>query len=349
MKREAFYHRKTNRLMRLLRVPRWQAVGLVEMLWNLTAREAPHGDVGKLKDDDIAAGIEWMDDAGTLVSALLEAGWIDASEEHRYVVHDWSQHCDDWVHAQVARSKRRFVDGTIPRLRHVSPAERKELASFFGLNQDQSIPREQSGDLFADDCDTSRDCRAIVTDTRAIIGDTRAQPILSVPSRSVPPSSGDNPQVVIGAAVPVENRDAATLLVKTTEKTNTRPRRNGFERAGEVLARMPTKIRPEAWKPEFVVPARECLLAFAEGVRAASRWGSVPDRLAATFVDLFALDVGALAEYLGEFAKGIRHGHRNPGESWGWLVEIARDDRKEIELWVADRARRPPSGYEASA
>jgi len=62
MKREAVGHTKMKRLCRRMDIPLWQAVGIMEMLWQVTAREAPRGDIGKLSDEDIALALDYRCD-----------------------------------------------------------------------------------------------------------------------------------------------------------------------------------------------------------------------------------------------------------------------------------------------
>lgn len=130
MKRQALDHTKMDLLMRKLSLPRWGCVGILESIWHLTAREAPRGDIGRLSNERIAIGIDWRgaknrpfeQEADRLVSALEEAGWIEASDEYRLVVHDWHEHADDSVRKMLSRNGRGFVtDGTNSKLRGCVP------------------------------------------------------------------------------------------------------------------------------------------------------------------------------------------------------------------------------------
>ncbi|MCF7848734.1 MAG: hypothetical protein K9M45_07790 [Kiritimatiellales bacterium] len=103
MKATIEMHPKFKKLKRRLDLPLWQVKGLLEAVWNLTAQTAYRGDIGKLSNDDIAASIEWDGDADELIMALLETGWLDKSENHRLVVHDWEDHCAKYVKANIAR------------------------------------------------------------------------------------------------------------------------------------------------------------------------------------------------------------------------------------------------------
>lgn len=124
MKRGTADHPKVWALMEALDLEPWGACGILELLWHFVAKSCPRGDVGKFADKYIARGIGWSGDARKLISALVECGWLDASEEHRLIVHDWPTHADDAVHRALGRAKERFADGTTPRLSRLSDVER---------------------------------------------------------------------------------------------------------------------------------------------------------------------------------------------------------------------------------
>lgn len=109
MKRSAFGHTKLKKLSQALQLEDWGAIGVLESLWHLTARQAPCGDIGRLANEDIAVGIGWSADAGELVAALVCCGWVDEHPEHRLVIHDWHEHADDAVKKAIARNKLRFA------------------------------------------------------------------------------------------------------------------------------------------------------------------------------------------------------------------------------------------------
>jgi hypothetical protein len=44
-----------------------------------------------------------------LISALLEAKWIDSDSTYRLIVHDWHEHCEDFVKKRLARLKLPFL------------------------------------------------------------------------------------------------------------------------------------------------------------------------------------------------------------------------------------------------
>lgn len=108
MKRAAMNHSKMAALAKRIG-GKIIAVGVLESMWHLTAREAPHGDIGKLADDTIAEAIEWQKGPERLITALIDARWVDRHPRHRLVIHDWHIHCDDATRLAVKRSCRPFV------------------------------------------------------------------------------------------------------------------------------------------------------------------------------------------------------------------------------------------------
>jgi hypothetical protein len=133
MKREAFNHSKVLRLARQLGVPVWGARGICSSVWILTEVEAPRGDIGKLANEDIALRIGWDQDPEKLINALIVAKLLDEDEIARVIVHDWSEHAPDYLHARLARAGELFADGKSPNLSRLTRDERaavtKRLAS----------------------------------------------------------------------------------------------------------------------------------------------------------------------------------------------------------------------------
>lgn len=108
-KREVIGHTKLKRLCRTLKVPSYAAVGILESLWHLVARETPRGDIGKLCNTDIADAIDWEGDADVLIDALVSSGWIDKCDVHRLVIHDWHEHANDTTKKFIARNNLSFA------------------------------------------------------------------------------------------------------------------------------------------------------------------------------------------------------------------------------------------------
>ena len=104
MKRTGIDHPKTRRLAKLLGVPMFSAVGVLECVWHFTARHAIRGDIGRWNDHEIADAIGWpAEDVERFIVALVDAGWFDRDERHRLIVHDWHDHCDESVRKTIKK------------------------------------------------------------------------------------------------------------------------------------------------------------------------------------------------------------------------------------------------------
>lgn len=111
MKMTAPQSLKFSKLKRRLALPHWQAVGLLESIWLFTQVNAPAGDIGRHTDEDIAAGIEWHGDPTQLIDALIDCGWLDRSEAHRVIVHDWQDHVPKYLKGAMAKNGKPFASG----------------------------------------------------------------------------------------------------------------------------------------------------------------------------------------------------------------------------------------------
>ncbi len=141
MKRGTPEHPKVFRLAKLLNIPHYGAVGILELLWHFTARYAPQGDVGKHPDQFIAKALCWEKPTGrkgispsfVLINALVEAKWLDSDPRvtcqwtpsdhqvtcqctfNRLIVHHWCDHADEAVMKFLSRHSLDFVS-TVSRL-----------------------------------------------------------------------------------------------------------------------------------------------------------------------------------------------------------------------------------------
>lgn len=140
---------KFRKLKRRLKISTWQAVGLLEMLWHVTAKNCPRGDIGKMTDEDIALMIEWDDDPHTLIEPLVELGWIDRDPEFRLVVHDWQEHAPNYVKGNLAKSGISFCDEEISKrnLPAAVPNEECNQASKPPKAGAEDIPRDHPKDI----------------------------------------------------------------------------------------------------------------------------------------------------------------------------------------------------------
>lgn len=108
MKRETLRHPKTYDLACRLNCDRSTALGLLVLLWDFTGDHAISGDVGKWNNGAIARACDFSGDPDVFVNSLVAAGWLDESEQHRLVVHDWPDHCEDWVRKKLERASMQF-------------------------------------------------------------------------------------------------------------------------------------------------------------------------------------------------------------------------------------------------
>lgn len=101
---------KFKKLCMRLNLRQWEAVGILESLWMITAKNAPQGDIGKFSNDDIAIALDWSGDAEQLVSALVDCGWIDRDDDFRLLIHGWSEHCPTYIKGNNAKHGKMFAD-----------------------------------------------------------------------------------------------------------------------------------------------------------------------------------------------------------------------------------------------
>lgn len=109
MKLDALDHPKTLDFAARLDISLPLAIGHLELLWAFTATKTPHGNIGKWADGAIARGAHWQGDPQVFVQALIDAGFLDHSENHRLLVHDWSHHSPNWVKAKLRKLDEPFA------------------------------------------------------------------------------------------------------------------------------------------------------------------------------------------------------------------------------------------------
>lgn len=109
MKRDCLIHPKLLDLAARLGCSRPEAIGFLSLLWNWTADYAIAGDVGRWPNGTIARACDYTGDPEAFVNALVEAGWLDQDDQHRLVIHDWSQHCENWIRAKAQKAGIRLL------------------------------------------------------------------------------------------------------------------------------------------------------------------------------------------------------------------------------------------------
>ena len=102
-------HLKMKRLQKMLGVPLYQAVGVLESLWLLCQDCCDDGRIGKYTDQEIADYLEWEGDATELQTCLLKSGWTDQDDAGRPAVHDWTEHCPEFIKERLRKREARRI------------------------------------------------------------------------------------------------------------------------------------------------------------------------------------------------------------------------------------------------
>lgn len=130
MKRDGIDHPKVHILASILGWPRYQVVGLLEMLWAYTAKWHPDGGIPETKRAEFELWSGVRTDAH-IWDALLQAGLLHQEQTSQRgalnLVHDWHEHCDDAVHLKLARAGRKFASGHDPSTKRLSVKAREEI------------------------------------------------------------------------------------------------------------------------------------------------------------------------------------------------------------------------------
>lgn len=114
MKLDALDHPKTLDFASRLGVELPTAIGHLELLWAFVAKQSPQGNLGKWPDGAIARACYWMGDPEAFLNCLLKSGLVDVHKTHRLVIHDWSEHCPNWVRAKLKRTSTVFISTEVP-------------------------------------------------------------------------------------------------------------------------------------------------------------------------------------------------------------------------------------------
>jgi hypothetical protein len=139
MKLEALDHPKTLDFAARLGVELPTAIGYLELLWAFTGKKSPAGNIGKWPDGAIARACHFMGDPQSFLQSLLQSGFIDLHEAHRYVIHDWQEHCPRWVSAKLKKLNCTFSGNGATAER---TAVATTVASVEPITRARAIPRE---------------------------------------------------------------------------------------------------------------------------------------------------------------------------------------------------------------
>jgi hypothetical protein len=156
MKREALRHPKMLDFSGTLDITLVEAVGYITFLTDFVRDNAPQGNVGKWSNCAIARACMWPGNADEFVGALVQTGWLDEDNEHRLLVHDWHDHCENWVKAKLSRQGLKVLTPIEPKNVQVGQngsavrtAERTAEATAVATAE-PSPPRDPYLDLYPD-------------------------------------------------------------------------------------------------------------------------------------------------------------------------------------------------------
>lgn len=153
MKRGTPDHPKMLMLMQRLGLSKCAAVGVVEMLWQVAARYAANGDIGRYPRGVIVSAMGYDGDADELFEALIDCGWMDRLEHGVEYIHDWHEHCEDATHLHLARRTQRFANGQVPSLKRLNRDERESIEAAFADMRTpcaQEAHKKRTADALAD-------------------------------------------------------------------------------------------------------------------------------------------------------------------------------------------------------
>ena len=91
--------------MRLLNIPRPLARGYLELMWD-AANES--GNPVFENAEFLAAAVDYDGDPCKLCTCLVECNLLDVTVDGKYVIHDYWDHCPDYVKKRKARELERL-------------------------------------------------------------------------------------------------------------------------------------------------------------------------------------------------------------------------------------------------
>lgn len=101
-------HPKTERLGKVLRLPRFQLVGLVGTTWDYAKRFHKDGDLSRANGANFAAFLGVAPETlHKYLSGMEIAGWLDLHPSGAgFVIHDWFDHCEAYVIRDLIKAGR---------------------------------------------------------------------------------------------------------------------------------------------------------------------------------------------------------------------------------------------------
>lgn len=125
MKHQVLNHPKTARLAEELGIDRAYALGIVGALWCFAAEYAFDGDLSQHTPQQLASNIGFNGDPVRMVCALCAHKWLDQTEDGRTLIHDWPEHCPDFIHMRLVRMNKRFANGQLAKTSRLKESERE--------------------------------------------------------------------------------------------------------------------------------------------------------------------------------------------------------------------------------
>jgi len=113
MKIDGLRHPKTKELAHALGVDLPHAIGLLELMWAFAAQQTPQGNIGKWSNAVIADESGWTGCPDLFVNSLILVNFLDESESHRLLVHDWAEHAPNWLRAKLKKLKKTFLSADL--------------------------------------------------------------------------------------------------------------------------------------------------------------------------------------------------------------------------------------------
>lgn len=95
---------------RKLKKPPYAAIGVPNGVRHLAAEAADEGNIRKFTNEEIADYIGWYSEPDELIRDLLETRWLDVSKVHRLVIHDWVEHCPQYIKDRIKKRRQRAAN-----------------------------------------------------------------------------------------------------------------------------------------------------------------------------------------------------------------------------------------------
>jgi len=113
-KRGTLDHQKTFELATALGIPECYALGVLDGLWEWTAKYRPHGDLAGVSPAFVARAIHYPGDGEQLFQILIKVRYLDKLSSGQLLIHDWPEHAENSVHKYLKDHGEVFADGTPP-------------------------------------------------------------------------------------------------------------------------------------------------------------------------------------------------------------------------------------------